>query len=114
MASLGLLKGYGSENDSSGSEEDDHQEKSDDASYDYLKPVDPSKSIISSISVNAAPLVLYSVSATIFKKFYHKLQIIFIFFKTEKDDHKFIDDSTKELAYNPRFEDMYAPKVNLN
>ena len=53
--SLKLLKAYGSDTDNESSSESANEEF-------IIKPIDPSLSLISSIKIDAAPLVLYSVS----------------------------------------------------
>lgn len=102
-SSLGLLQEYGSDDDAASpkSPSDEHnseqkasnaQNKNEQEADNYNKEnfkFDPSLSIVSKISVDAAPLVLYS---------------------NEHDEPRFIDENTKELTYNPRYEELWAPK----
>jgi hypothetical protein len=59
--SLKLLKAYGSDSDNESSSESTNEDK-DETVVDFSRPIDPSLSLISSIKIDAAPLVLYSVS----------------------------------------------------
>lgn len=57
---------------------------------DYqVSKIDPTFSMKSAISIDSAPLVLYS---------------------KEEDDHQFVDEKLKLLEYNPRYEEMWTPK----
>lgn len=78
--SLAALKGYNSSDESSNQSENEEKEE---FNFEFKKELS------TLVKFDPAPLVLHS---------------------TEKDDHKFIDDNTKILEYNPRYEDLYAPK----
>lgn len=68
-----LANAYNSDNSDEEHDDDDKKEtQHDEKSDSFDKPIDPSLSIVSSISVNAAPLVLYSVSLNTSK---HSLNI---------------------------------------
>ena len=62
--SLNLLTAYGSDEESSTGDTEDNSssiENTGPRDYEQYKPADPSLSLASSISIDAAPVVLYSV-----------------------------------------------------
>ena len=61
--SLKLLTAYGSDSDSDETNKEEESEKAAEKEnkFEAYEPVDPSMSIASSISINSAPVVLYSV-----------------------------------------------------
>lgn len=90
MASLLGLSSYDSD-DSNNSAHNESTNENEAPDYQKtLVDIDPTLSLKSSISIDAAPMVLYS---------------------KEQDEHEFIDEKTKILTYNPRYEEMWTAKA---
>lgn len=98
------LQNYGS------SSESDSEAAEGEISEDHtihLKPVDKTKSIASSLVVAAAPEVVPTVFIS--RVFSLELNIISVILQGSSDVQRVIDPSTKELMYNPKFDELYAP-----
>ncbi|XP_041354236.1 pre-mRNA-processing factor 17-like [Gigantopelta aegis] len=85
MASLLRLNDYDSHSSEGDSETD---EKTEDFTT-HLQPIDKSNSISSSIALNAAPVVV----------------------SNDLGKARVIDKTVKEIKYNPKYEELYAPEA---
>lgn len=112
IAIMQCIQNYG--NSSSDSESDNGE------STAHLRPVDTENSVAKTLSVVAAPAVvplvntfflIYSIEIwkTIeFVSFEHNLNV-FLYFQGNSSVSRVIDPISKELTYNPKYEELFAP-----
>ncbi|XP_061195826.1 pre-mRNA-processing factor 17-like [Saccostrea echinata] len=77
-------------NNSDSSDAEDEKTDSTEDFTAHLKPIDPDKKSITTLALNAAPAI-----AT----------------KEDIEQKRHIGSSVKEVTYNPKYEELYAPKV---
>lgn len=111
------LQNYGTSSDSD-SESDDK--------FSHLKPIDASTSVAKTLSVVAAPDVVPMVSSDVARnsircyspvwqlivcvRIIHITSLLlFCIWQGSNDVARVIDPTSKELAYNPRYEELFAP-----
>ncbi|XP_050392096.2 pre-mRNA-processing factor 17 [Patella vulgata] len=89
MAAMLALKTYDSDSNES-TDSENKEETTNDDSFSHLKPIDTDSSISKAIALNAAPVV------------------------ASKDDvhlTRTFEAGTKEVTFNPKYEELYAPQV---
>ena len=101
MASVAALRDYGSSDDDSGSGEDSHRNPINTTELVNQKLV---------VSVVAAPDVLPNASFT-FSNLVSIGKLLKFVLQEELDPLRHVDPTSKELLYNPKAEELYAPTL---